>query len=471
MPECSETRFAFQPLGSRAVIARFNGGYVTSDGGALLLREVEHRTGILRRFAACFTDQRAPDRIEHPVEALVKQRVYALALGYADLNDHDQLRRDPLLAVLVGKQDPTGQHRKRARDAGNALAGKSTLNRLELRLPQATPTAQRYKKILIDPAAVDQVLVELFLEAHAEAPPEIVLDLDATDDPVHGHQEARFFHGYYGHYCYLPLYIFAGEFLLGARLRPANREASAGALEEIARIVTHIRTQWPTVRMTLRADSGFCREPLMAWCEAHDIAYVFGLAKNARLLAELHGELAWAQAQFEQTGQPARVFTEFRYRTLESWTQERRVVAKAEHLEKGANPRFVVTSLPPTQWAAQAVYEELYCARGDMENRIKEQQLDLFADRTSTAKLWSNQIRLYFSSFAYLLLQTLRRLGLRGTEMAHAQCGTIRLHLLKIGALLTISVRRIRVALASGYPYATLFQQAYAQLCVDGRGP
>jgi hypothetical protein len=464
MTECSETWFAFQPLGTRAVNARFDGGYVTSDGGALLLREVEHRLGILRRLAACFTDHRTPERIEYTVEELIKQRVYALALGYEDLNDHDQLRREPLLAMLVGKSDPTGQERRRRRDCGNALAGKSTLNRLELCVPHATPKETRYKKILIDPEAVDRVLVELFLEAQGEPPSALVLDLDATDDPVHGHQEDRFFHGYYGHYCYLPLYIFAGEFLLCARLRPANRDASAGALEEVQRIVGHLRTQWPAVQITLRADAGFCREPLMAWCEEHGLDYVFGLAKNARLLAAGQRALAQAQAHFLQTGQPARVFTEFRYRTLESWTRERRVVAKAEHLEKGANPRFVVTSLPPAQWTAQALYEELYCARGDMENRIKEQQRDLFADRTSTAKLWSNQIRLYFSSFAYVLLHALRRLGLRGTEMAHAQCSTIRLHLLKIGALLTISVRRIRVALASGYPYATLFQQVYTQL-------
>jgi hypothetical protein len=437
---------------------------VTSDGGALLLREVEHRIGILRRLAACFTDHRTPERIEYTVEELLKQRVYALAMGYADLNDHAQLRRDPWLAVLVGKSDPTGQARRRRRDRGTALAGKSTLNRLELCVPHATPQERRYKKIVIDPEAVDRRLVELFLEAQAEPPSALVLDLDATDDPGHGHQADRFFHGYYGHYCYLPLYIFAGEFLLCARLRPANRDASAGALEEVQRIVGHLRTQGPAVQITLRADAGFCREPLMAYCEAHGLDDVFGLAKNTRLLAEVHGALAQAQAQFAQTGQPTRVFTEFRYRTLESWTRERRVIAKAEYLAKGANPRFVVTSLTPAQWAAQAMYEELYCARGDMENRIKEQQLDLFADRTSTAKVWSNQIRLYCSSFAYVFLHALRRLGLRGTEMAHAQCGTIRLHLLKMGALLTIGVRRIRVALASGYPYATLFQQVYTQL-------
>jgi hypothetical protein len=464
MTECSETPLAFQPLSTRPVTVRFNGGYVTSDGGALLLREVERQTGLLRRFAACFTDQRASGRVEHPVEDLIKQRVYALALGYEDLNDHDRLRQDPLLALLVGKPDPTGQARKRVRARGNPLAGKSTLNRLELRQPQATPTETRYKKILLDPTAVDQVLVDVFLEAHAAPPPEIVLDVDATDDPLHGHQEERFFHGYYGHYCYLPLYIFAGEFLLCARLRPANRDASAGALEEITRVVRHIRTHWPAVRITLRADSGFCREPLMAWCEAQGVDYILGLAKNSRLLTVVKTALAQAQTEFAQTGPPARVFTEFRYCTLESWTQERRVVAKAEHLEKGSNPRLVVTSLPSTQWTAQAVYEQLYCARGDMENRIKEQQLDLFADRTSTAKLWSNQIRLYCSSFAYLLLQALRRLGLHGTEMAHAQCGTIRLRLLKIGALLTVSARWIGVALASGYPYVTLFQHVYTQL-------
>jgi hypothetical protein len=464
MPECNDSHFAFQALGSRVVQARFDAGYVTSNGGALLLREVERKTGILHRFAACFTDQRAPHRIEHPVEDLIKQRVYALALGYEDLNDHDQLRADPLLAVLVGKADPTGQDRVRARDVGKALAGKSTLNRLELRLPQTTPKETRYKKILIDPAAVDQVLVELFLDAHATPPQAIVLDLDATDDPVYGHQEGRFFHGYYGHYCYLPLYIFAGEFLLCARLRPANRDASAGALEEVQRIVNHLRMHWPAVQITLRADAGFCREPLMAWCEAQGVDYVLGLAKNSRLLAAVQAELAQAQTQYTQTGQPARLFKEFRYCTLESWTQERRVVAKAEYLAKGANPRFVVTSFSPAQWAARAVYEELYCARGDMENRIKEQQLDLYADRTSTTKLWSNQIRLYFSTFAYVLLHALRRLGLHGTEMAHAQCGTIRLRLLKIGALLTLSVRQLWVSWASGYPYATLFQQVYAQL-------
>jgi hypothetical protein len=464
MTACSETSYPFQPLGARAVTARVPGGDIPSDGGALLLREVERKTGLLHRFATCFTDQRAPAQLEHTGEDLIKQRVYALALGYEDRNAHDRLRHDPLLAVLVGKSDPTRQERARTRDRGKALAGKSTLNRLELRLPQATPKESRDKKILIDPAAVDRVLVERFLEAHATPPQEIVLDLDATDDPVHGHQEERFFHGYYGHYCYVPLYIFAGEFLLCARLRSANRDASAGAVEDIARIVEDIRTRWPTVRPTLRADSGFCRESLMAWCEAHRVDYVLGLAKNRRLLAQVQAELAQAQAQSAQTGQPARVFTEFRYQALDSWTQERRVVAKAEYLEKGANPRFVVTSLSLTQWTAQAVYEERYCARGDMENLIKEQQLDLCADRTSTASLWSNQIRLSLSAFAYVLLQTLRRLGLHGMEMARAQCGTIRLRLLTIGALLTVSVRRISVALASGYPYVTLFQHVYTQL-------
>jgi hypothetical protein len=398
------------------------------------------------------------------VEERIKQRVYAVALGYADRNDHDQLRRDPLLAVLVGKSDCPGQKRRRSRAHGAALAGNSPLHRLELRLPHAPPKETRDKKILLDPEAGDRALVELFAEAQPAPPSALGLDLDATDDPGHGHQEERVFHGDYGHSCSLPLDILAGEFLWCARLRPANRDASAGALEKGQRIVGHRRTPWPARQSTRRAEAGFCREPRMAWGDAHGLAYVFGLAKNVPLLAEMQGALAQAQAQCAQTGPPARVCTACRSRTLERWTRERRVVAKAEQLEKGATPRFVATSLPAAQWAAPALYEERYGARGDMENRITEQQLDLFADRTRTAKRWSNQTRRYFSSVASVLLHTLRRLGLHGTAMAHAQCGTIRLHLRKIGALLPVSVRRLRVALASGYPYATLFPQVYTQL-------
>jgi len=323
--------------------------------------------------------------------------------------------------------------------------------------------AERYKKIALEEAAVDRTLVEVFIAAQREAPQEIMLDLDCTDDPLHGEQEGRFFHGYYGHYCYLPLYIFCGEHLLGARLRPSNIDAAAGSKEELERIVKQLRQAWPQVRIIVRGDSGFCREELMAWCEEQKVDYVLGLAKNERLKAAIAGELDQAAEQYHQTGRAARLFKEFSYQTRESWSRARRVIAKAEHLEKGANPRFVVTSLAAEDWPAQKLYEELYCARGEIENRIKE-QLMLFADRTSTAFLRSNQVRLYFSSVAYLLMQALRRLGLRGTELAQAQCATIRLKLLKLGALIRITVRRVWLALAGGYPYLDLFRQVYAQL-------
>jgi hypothetical protein len=451
--ECNQFVFRFHPLKRREIRAEFNGGAISSDGGGLLLREVEKRLGILRQFAACFTDYRNADLIEHTVDELVAQRVYGLALGYEDLNDHEELRNDPLLAVLVEKADPRQE----------ALAGKSTLNRLEL-TGETASRKERYKKIVLDHGAVDRLLVEVFLAAYREAPEEIILDLDATDDPLHGKQEGRFFHGYYGHYCYLPLYIFCGEFLLGARLRPSNIDAAAGSVEELKRIVTQIRSVWSRVRIVVRGDSGFCREELMAWCEAEGVDYLLGLAKNERLQAEIVKEMGQAKALYQQTRRAARWFTEFVYQTRKSWSRARRVVAKAEYLEKGENPRFVVTSLSREAWPAQALYEELYCARGDMENRIKE-QLMLFSDRTSTHYLRSNQLRLYFSSLAYVLLQMLRRLGLEGTELAKAQCSTIRLKVLKIGALIRITIRKVWVSLAGGYPYVTLFRQVYEKLC------
>jgi hypothetical protein len=460
--ECNQESFEFHPLNQRQIVGRFDGGAITTDAGGLLLREVEKRTAIIERFAACFRDHRVKEQIEHTVRELVAQRVYALALGYEDLNDHDQLRADPLLAVLAEKPDPTGESRARQRDQGKALAGKSTLNRLEL-TKAVVEAKERYKKIALDQEAVDQLWVELFLEAYPQPPAEIVLDLDATDDPVHGHQEGRFFHGYYGHYCYLPLYIFSGDHLLCARLRPSNVDASAGCVEEVMRIVAEIRRAWPQVKITLRGDSGFCREELMAWCEREGVDYVLGLAKNERLRAEIAGELQQAAAQYAQTQQAARVFQEFVYQTRESWSRARRVVAQAEHLEKGANPRFVVTSLSPEVWEARALYEQLYCARGEMENRLKE-QLTLFADRTSTAYLRSNQIRLDFSSAAYCLMEALRRLGLKVTDLAQAECRTIRLRVLKIGALIRITVRKVWVSLAGGYPYTALFARVHAAL-------
>ena len=460
--QCNQDFLEFHPLDKREVRGGFDGGAITSDAGGLLLREVEKRTGIIAQFAACFRDHRQAERTEHRVEELVAQRVYGLALGYEDLNDHQELRRDPLLGVLVGKADPSGESRSRARDQGKALAGKSTLNRLELTAAEVQEK-ERYKKITLDFAAVDRLLGEIFVQAHGAPPKQIILDLDSTDDPLHGNQEGRFFHGYYGHYCYLPLYIFCGEHLLCARLRPANIDGAAGSLEELARLVKQLRQAWPEVRIIVRGDSGFCREELMAWCAANQVHFVVGLAKNDRLRAEIAAELAQAAEQYQRTGQAARIFKEFSYQTRESWSRARRVVAKAEHLEKGANPRFVVTSLPSAEWAAQALYEELYCARGEMENRLKE-QLMLFADRTSTAYLRSNQIRLYFSGVAYVLMQALRRLGLQGTEMAQAQCSTLRLKLLKIGALIRITVRKVWVSMASGYPYAERFRQVYARL-------
>lgn len=461
--ECTQESLWFSRQSGRDIVARFDGGSITSDGGGLLLREVERRTGILRQFAACFTDHRDAGQIEHTVEELISQRVYGLALGYEDLNDHDELRRDPLLATLVGKADPLGRDRTRLRDRGAALAGKSTLNRLELTRPE-TATSSRYKKIVLDGDAVDRLLVDAFVQAHHRTPKRIVLDLDATDDPLHGRQEGRFFHGYYGCYCYLPLYIFCGEHLLGARLRPSDIDASAGALEEVQRIVGRIRSSWPKVRIVLRADSGFAREAIMAWCEASDVDYVFGLAKNARLSRVLGRELQQVKLECEHSGQPARLFKNFLYRTRKTWSRARRVVGKAEHLPDKSNPRFVVTSLSRDEWDDRALYEDLYCARGDMENRIKEQQLYLFADRTSTATMRGNQIRLYFSSIAYLLLEALRRLGLKGTPLARAQCHTIRLKLLKIGAQIRVTVRKVWVSLASGSPCADVFARACANL-------
>lgn len=461
--ECSGRSFDFQSLGGRQITARFDGGSITSDAGALLLREVEHRSGIVRKFAECFDDFRDPEWIDFTVEQLLKQRIFALCLGYEDLNDHDQLRHDPLLAVLAGRPDPTGQDRIDARDRGVPLAGKSTLNRLEL-TPSRANTKSRYKKIAARHARIDRFFVETFLSLTAEPSEPIILDLDATDDPLHGHQLGRFFHGYYDGYCYLPLYIFCGEHLLCGKLRPADIDASAGTLKQVQRIVAQIRQRWPQVRIILRADSGFCREHLMRWCEGSGVDYVFGLAKNGRLTRILGRELHEAQQEYTATGCAVRKFSDFPYRTRKSWSRERRVVGKAEHLAKGANPRFVVTSLSAESWEARALYEDLYCARGEMENRIKEQQLCLFADRTSCHSMRANQLRLSLSAVAYTLLRALREHGLKETPLAHARCDTIRLKLLKIGALVQVTVRRVWICLATGYPYQAIFAQVFDNL-------
>ncbi len=461
--ECSSSQLEFHAFGSREVIGRFDGGRITSDGGGLLLREVDQRIGLLPRLADCFDDYRNPNSVEHSVRELVAQRVYGLALGYEDLNDHDALRSDSSLALLVGKRDLTGESRDRARDRGYPLAGSSTLNRLELSTPAAA-AADRYKRISADPAALDRLLVDLFLASYEKAPREIWLDLDATDDPLHGHQEGRFFHGYYRCYCYLPLYIFCGEHLLCARLRPSNQDGAAGSVEELERIVTQIRERWPKTRIVIRGDSGFCRDAIMSWCEANEVGYVLGLARNQRLRRALGQTMAEARAAHQHTGKPARRFRDFRYRTRRSWSCERRVVGKAEVLPGKDNPRFVVTNLPGHRAGAKRLYEKLYCVRGEMENRIKEQQLGLFADRTSSATMRANQLRLYFASFAYVLMHGLRRLGLAGTQYARAQCTTIRVKLLKIGARIRITVRKVWLSFSEACPYISDFAQILANL-------
>jgi len=437
----------------RAVEAAFDAGLVTSDAGALLLGAADRAIDLVRRFASCFHDGRRSDLIEHEVVTLVGQRVFAIALGYEDLNDHDELRHDPMMAVLAGKLATR-------RENCAPVAGKSTLNRLELSKLQPT----RYHKISHNPAAIRGLLVDAFLEAHERTPKQIILDLDATDDPLHGEQEGRFFHGYYDCYCYLPLYVFCGRHLLVAKLRRADRDAADGAVEEVARLVARIRARWPHTRIMLRADSGFARDDLMAWCEANDVDFVFGLARNERLVAAIASELDRAVAKSRRTGRPERRFKSFMWMTRSTWSGRRRVVAKAEATQGEANPRFVVTSLARKACKAKYLYEKVYCARGDMENRIKECQLDRFADRTSTATMRANQLRLWFHSMAYVLLCAMRRIGLRDTALADATCGTIRLKLLKVGALVRISVRRIKIAMASACPAARDWTRAAVRL-------
>ena len=453
--ECSAEQLDFGRVEGRPVVAAFDAGLVTSDAGALLLGATDRAIDLMGRLATCFRDWRCAELIEHEIVTLVGQRVFAIALGYEDLNDHDDLRHDPVLAVLAGKLAA------RRKDCA-PVAGKSTLNRLEL--SRAEPT--RYHKIAYDQAAIEALLVDLFLEAHKRAPKQIILDLDATDDPLHGNQEGRFFPGYYDCYCYLPLYVFCGRHLLAAKLRRSNIDGSAGAVEEVARIIAQIRRRWPCVRIVLRADSGFAREELMAWCEANGVDYIFGLARNARLVAEIAAELAAAQAAAKETGQPARCFKDFTWITRESWSRQRRVIAKAEWTQDEANPRFIVTTLKRSEAGARQLYEDIYCARGEMENRIKECQLDLYADRTSAATMRANQLRLWFASMAYILLCALRRIGLAGTRFTDATCGTIRLKLLKIGALVRISVRRIKFAMASACPAADEWARAAIRLAV-----
>lgn len=453
--ECSAELSVFGRVEGRPVVAAFDGGALTSDAGGLLLGAADRSLDLVRRLSGCFRDARNPRFIEHSVATLIGQRVFGIALGYEDLNDHDELRHDPVMAVLAGKL-------KARREDCAPAAGKSTLNRLELSREIAT----RYHKISHDPVAIEALFVDLFLEAHGAPPRQIVLDLDATDDRLHGHQEGRFFHGYYDCYCYLPLYVFCGRHLLAAKLRPSNIDGSAGAVEEAARIVAQIRARWPRTRILLRADSGFAREALMAWCEQNRIDFVFGLARNARLVEEIYVELANAEEESRRTGRPARRYKDFRYSTLDSWSRRRRVIGKAEWTQGEANPRFIVTSLSKAEANGCFLYEKVYCARGDMENRIKECQGDLFADRTSTTTMRANQLRLWLASFAYVLVCALRRIGLAHTQFAEATCGTIRLKLLKLAGLARVSARRIKFALASAHPYADEWRLAAGRLAI-----
>ena len=452
MTECNQSSFGFEASGRREIVARFDGGTISSDGGAFLLRQTDKRLNLLPRLAECFLDGRNQVLVDHSILEMLSQRVYGLALGYEDINDHEQLRNDPVFGVLAGREkleDP--------------LAGKSTLNRMEL----GTGAPDRYKKITFWKEGIDEVLVKVFLESYQEAPEQIILDIDTTDLSLHGKQEGRFFHGYYDHYCYLPLYIFCGEQVLCARLREANRDAAFGSLVEIQRIVVQIRASWPEVKIILRGDSGFCRNELMSWCEAHQVDFVFGMARNQRLRRIIGAEMHAATEQWKQTGKPARVFSEFRYQTKKTkrggWDRERRVAAKAEHIDGKENPRFVVTSMTSEEWQAQALYEDLYCGRGDMENRIKE-QFSLFADRVSAETMRANQMRLYLSAMAYILINGLRRLGLKATELAQAQVSTIRTKLLKIGAQIRVTVRKVWVSMASSYPWQDLYQQVWKNL-------
>jgi hypothetical protein len=452
MTECTQSSFGFEACGRREIVARFDGGTISSDGGAFLLRQTDKHLNLLPRLAECFLDGRNQERVEHTIQEMLAQRIYGLALGYEDINDHEQLRSDPVFGILAERAQ-----------LEEPLAGKSTLNRMEL----GGGTNDRYKKITFWKEGVDELLVKLFIEAHPSAPREIVLDVDTTDLPLHGKQEGRFFHGYYDCYCYLPLYIFCGDHILCARLREANHDAAFGSLAEVRRIVAQIRTAWPEVKVVLRGDSGFCRNELMSWCENNGVDFVFGLARNQRLRKIIGQQMHEATEQWNQTGKPARIFTEFEYQTRKrnkgGWERERRVVAKAEHIDWKENPRFVVTSLTSGDWEARKLYEELYCARGDMENRIKE-QFSLFADRVSTETMRANQMRLYLSAMAYMLVSGLRRLGLRATALAEAQVSTIRTRLLKIGAQIRVTVRKVWISMASSYPWQGLYQQVWTNL-------
>ena len=461
--ECKADRFEFQALGARRVVADFEGGHITSDAGVVLLRAYNERHAIVRRFTHCFTDYRDPDSIEFPLEQLLTQRVFAIVQGYEDINDHDTLRVDPVFAMSVGQADVTGEQRTRERDRGKPLAGKSTLNRLEVSAERGGET-KRYHKIKPDFAKIDAFLVDVFLESYSAPPAEIVLDFDTTDATLYGDQEGRFFHGYYDDYCYTPLYVYCGDRLVAVELLSAETSAVVPAYFVLKQIIPRIRARFPQTRIVVRGDSGFGDGLLMSWCEGAGVDYVFGLSGNSRLEALIGAELQQARERFVETGEAARVFTEFLYKPVKTWECERRVIAKAEHLPDGPNPRYVVTSLSVQRYTPRALYEDFYCQRGNMENRIKEQQLDFFADRCSTHWMSSNTLRVYLYALAYVLVSGIRREALANTRLEKASCGRIRLNLLKIGALVRATVRHVWIHMSSACPYQDVFRQAHAVL-------
>jgi len=443
---CISSHREIKSPSQRKITADFSADHVSSDAGLVLLHQAESKFDVISQMASCFTDHRDPLRVSHSVLQMLKQRIFALACGYEDLNDHDFLSKDPLLAGIIGKKDL-------ADSAAPILASRSTLNRLEL-TPPDSDGAHRYKRISTNYEAMERLFLEVYLRT-ADRPEEMVIDFDATDLRIHGGQEGRFFHGYYGHYCYLPNYAFCGDHLLLAQLRPANIDAALGTKEALTWMVPRIRQKWPDMRIIVRGDSGYCRDRIMTWCEQNGVEYVFGLAKNARLKDICAEHMAVAKYRHEQSGNPERLFLDFEYCTLTSWAGHRRVIGKAEYLEKGANPRFIVTNIGDFA-RAQELYEVLYCARGNMENCIKE-QMSLFAERMSTHEMHGNQMRLWFSGMAYTLLQLIRTHALAGTDLSRAQCYTIRVKLLKIGALVQVTVRRIWVRMSRACPQQPLF--------------
>lgn len=438
--DCKPKQLELQGLGKRKIVITNDADVSTSDGGLILLQQMENKYQIIQKLSTCFEDRRNPNKIDHSLSQLLTQRIFGLCMGYEDLNDHDQWRQDPLLSLVCAK------------DNSEPLSGKSTLNRLELG-KETEGYGDRYSRIKWDNKKIEMTLVDIFLDSFTAPPTQIILDFDATDDPLYGHQEGRFFHGYYDSYCYLPLYVFSGSFPLAARLRPSNIDASLGTTDLLEMMVPRIKDRFPETAIILRADSGFCREPIMKLCEDLQIHYVIGLPKNSRLKKAIGKQMHYAKMEHERTGEPKRRFTDLTYQTRKSWSKSRRVVGKAEYLAKGPNPRFVVTNFRALQLPAKILYENLYCGRGDMENRIKEQQLYLFADRTSTGWMSSNQLRLWFSTFAYIFFVLLRENYLKDTEWEKSQASTLRLKIFKVAAAVKISTRRVCIKLPFAYPY------------------